>query len=185
MDEHDLGGGPHGNPHPAARIDRHVWQRGGMAACGAGATAGPRVRRIGWLVGLQEEDPEARRRTAAFGQQLEHLGWATGRNIQIDYCWLSDSIDRTETYAEELVALKPDVIVASSTPAVRVLRQKSRTIPIVFAIVTDPVSSGLVTSQLPVQAPNKFEFVVNLRTAKVLGLTIVPTLLALADEVIE
>ena len=79
-------------------------------------------------------------------QQLDHLGWTAGHNIQIEYRWLSDTIDRTEVYAAELTALKPDVLVASSTPAVRALRQKTATTPIVFAIVTDPVTSGLVTS---------------------------------------
>ncbi len=69
-----------------------------------------------------------------------------GRNIQIEYRWLSDTIDRTEAYAAELAALTPDVLVTSSTPAVRALRQKTSTTPIVFAIVTDPVTSGLVTS---------------------------------------
>jgi putative tryptophan/tyrosine transport system substrate-binding protein len=106
-----------------------------------------RMRRIGWLVGLRESDPEAQRRTAAFVQELEHLGWTPGGNIQIDYRWLSDSVERNETYAQELTALKPDVLVTSSTPAVKALRQKTGTAtPIVFAIVTDPVSSGLVTS---------------------------------------
>jgi len=106
-----------------------------------------RMRRIGWLVGLRESDPEAQRRTAAFVQELEHLGWTPGGNIQIDYRWLSDSVERNETYAQELTALKPDVLVTSSTPAVKALRQKTGTATaIVFAIVTDPVSSGLVTS---------------------------------------
>ena len=106
-----------------------------------------RMRRIGWLVGLRESDPEAQRRTAAFVQELKHLGWTPGGNIQIDYRWLSDSVERNETYAQELTALKPDVLVTSSTPAVKALRQKTGTAtPIVFAIVTDPVSSGLVTS---------------------------------------
>jgi putative tryptophan/tyrosine transport system substrate-binding protein len=106
-----------------------------------------RMRRIGWLVGLRENDPEAQRRTAAFVQELEHLGWTPGGNIQIDYRWVSDSVERNETYAQELTALKPDVLVTSSTPAVKALRQKTGTAtPIVFAIVTDPVSSGLVTS---------------------------------------
>ena len=106
-----------------------------------------RMRRIGWLVGLRESDPEAQRRTAAFVQELEHLGWTPGGNIQIDYRWLSDTVERNETYAQELTALKPDVLVTSSTPAVKALRQKTGTAtPIVFAIVTDPVSSGLVTS---------------------------------------
>jgi putative ABC transport system substrate-binding protein len=106
-----------------------------------------RIRRIGWLVGLRESDPEARRRTAAFVQELERLGWTRGGNIQIDYRWLSDSVERNETYAQELVALTPDVLVASSTPAIKALRQKAgSTVPIVFAIVTDPASSGLVAS---------------------------------------
>jgi putative tryptophan/tyrosine transport system substrate-binding protein len=104
------------------------------------------VRRIGWLVGLAENDPEARRRTAAFVLRLEQLGWTIDRNIQIDYRWLSDSIDRNEAYVEQLVALKPDVLVATSTAAVKAFRLQTHAIPIVFAIVTDPVSSGLVTS---------------------------------------
>ncbi len=104
------------------------------------------LRRIGWLVGLGESDPEARRRVAAFVQQLDQLGWTIGRNVQIDYRWLSDSIGRNEVYVAELAALKPDVLVASSTPAVKAFRQLTPAIPIVFAIVTDPVGSGLVTS---------------------------------------
>jgi ABC-type uncharacterized transport system substrate-binding protein len=114
---------------------------------GAHAQQPDRIRRIGWLVGLRESDPEAQRRTGAFVQELDRLGWTPGGNIQIDYRWLSDSVERNETYAQELTALKPDVLVASSTPAVKALRQKAGTAtPIVFAIVTDPVSSGLVTS---------------------------------------
>src|SRR5260370_12579128 len=112
----------------------------------AGGQPASSVRRIGWLVGLGESDPEARRRTAAFVEQLEYLGWTIGQNIQIDYRWLSDSIGRNETYVEELVALKPDVLVASSTPAVKAFRQLTRATPILFAIVTDSVSPVLVTN---------------------------------------
>ena len=105
-----------------------------------------RMRRIGWLVALRESDPEAQRRTAAFVQELEHLGWTPGGNIQIDYRWLSDSVERNETYATAVGIVQLDVLVTSSTPAARVLRQRTGTAtPIVFAIVTDPVSSGLVT----------------------------------------
>jgi putative ABC transport system substrate-binding protein len=139
---------------PSSELGSHMQRRDFITLVGGAAAAWPvaargqpagSARRIGWLVGLGESDPEARRRTAAFVQQLEHLGWTIGRNIQIDYRWLSDSIDRNETYVEELAALKPDVLVASSTPAVKAFRQLTRRIPIGFAIVTDPVSSGLVT----------------------------------------
>ena len=100
----------------------------------------------GWW-DLGENDPEAQRRTAAFVQELEHLGWTQGRNVEIDYRWLSDSIERNKTYAQELAALKPDVLVSSSTPAIIALRQETaNATPIVFAIVTDPVSNGLVAS---------------------------------------
>src|ERR1700690_1523292 len=78
-----------------------------------------RVRGIGWLVGLRQNDPEAGRRTSAFVQQLEYLGWKIGRNIQIEYRWLSDSIEHNDIYAQELAVLKPDVLLASSTQAVR------------------------------------------------------------------
>jgi putative tryptophan/tyrosine transport system substrate-binding protein len=105
-----------------------------------------RVRQIGWLVGLRQNDPEALRRTLAFVQQLEHLGWTIGHNIQIEYRWLSDSVEHNDVYAQELAALKPDVLVASSTQAVKALRQQTPTIPIVFAVVTDPVSNGLVAN---------------------------------------
>jgi putative ABC transport system substrate-binding protein len=112
----------------------------------ARAQQAERTRRVGWLVGLREYDPEAQRRTSAFVQALQTYGWIVEGNIRIDYRWLSDNADQTDSYAEELVSLRPDVLVASSTPAVRALRQRSSTIPIVFAIVTDPVSSGLVAS---------------------------------------
>ena len=115
-----------------------------FAAC---AQQPDRMRRIGWLVGLRESDPEALRRTTAFVQELDHLGWTQGRNVHIDFRWLSDSIERNLTYSQELAALKPDVLVASSTPAIKALRQETgNATPIVFAIVTDPVSSGLVAS---------------------------------------
>jgi putative tryptophan/tyrosine transport system substrate-binding protein len=110
------------------------------------AQQGERMRRIGWLVALRENDPEAQRRTGAFVQQLQQLGWTVGRNILIDYRWLSENANQTQAYAEELATLQPDVLVATSTPAVNAMRQQTRTIPIVFAFVTDPVSGGLVTS---------------------------------------
>ena len=93
-----------------------------FAAC---AQQPDRMRRIGWLVGLRESDPEALRRTTAFVQELDHLGWTQGRNVHIDFRWLSDSIERNLTYSQELAALKPDVLVASSTPAIKALRQET------------------------------------------------------------
>ncbi len=134
----------------------NIARRKFIAALGGAAVAWPlaaraqqpkRMRRIGWLVGLGENDPEAQRRTAAFVQELEHLGWTQGRNVEIDYRWLSDSIERNKIYAQELAAIKPDVLVSSSTPAIIALRQETaNATPIVFAIVTDPVSNGLVAS---------------------------------------
>ena len=120
----------------------------------ARAEQSERMRRIGWLVGLRENDSEAQRRTAAFVQELERLGWTQGRNVEIDYRWLSDSIERNKTYAQELAAIKPDVLVSSSTPAIIALRQETaNATPIVFAIVTDPVSNGLVASLAAISAP--------------------------------
>jgi putative ABC transport system substrate-binding protein len=112
----------------------------------ARAQQSDRVRRVGWLVGLGENDQEAQRRTGAFVAELQRLGWTVGRNIQMDYRWFSDSVNQTQADAQELIGLRPDVVVASSTPAIKALLQQNKSIPIVFAIVTDPVSSGLVTS---------------------------------------
>ena len=104
-----------------------------------------RMRRVGFLVGLKESDPEAKRRTTAFVEKLQQLGWIIGHNISIEYRWFSDNLTEVRTYAQELSSWQPDVLVATSTPAVKELSQQSRaTIPIVFAIVTDPISSGLV-----------------------------------------
>src|SRR5207253_1378895 len=199
-----------------------------------------------------ENDPETQARVAAFRQGLEKLGWTEGGNIRIDYRFAPAGPDEAQVYAKELVALRPDVLVGNSTPASAALLRETRTIPIVFAGVSDPVGSGLVASivmpdafttvqrkaiialaaqhrfpaiypyryevvdgglmsygvdtvdllrraalyvdrilkgekatDLAVQAPVKFELVINLKTAKALGLEIPPMLLARADEVIE
>jgi putative ABC transport system substrate-binding protein len=105
-----------------------------------------RVRRIGVLMNLASDDPEGQARNAAFLQALQEFGWTVGRNVRIDYRWTAGDADSFRKYAAQLVALSPDVILAATTPAVSALQQASRTVPIVFVGVTDPVSQGFVTS---------------------------------------
>jgi len=104
-----------------------------------------RVRRIGVLVGLAENDPEMKRRLAGLREGLEKLGWSEGRNVRIDYRF-APSGSQVQVLARELVALEPDVILAQSTPATTALKRETSTIPIVFASVADPIGSGFVTS---------------------------------------
>jgi len=110
----------------------------------ARAQQSDRVRRIGVLMGGDENDPEPKRRLAAFTQALAGLGWTDGRNVRMDLLWYGDDINRIRAVAQELVGLQPDIILASSTPAAIALQRETRTIPIVFAYVADPVPSGLV-----------------------------------------
>jgi putative tryptophan/tyrosine transport system substrate-binding protein len=121
---------------------------GGAAAWPAAARAqqGERMRRIGVLMNLAAGDPEGEARSAAFLQALQQLGWSDGRNVRIDYRWAAGDAGHFQRYAEELLALAPDVILASGTPSVQALQQATRTVPIVFAIVADPVGAGFVDS---------------------------------------
>jgi putative ABC transport system substrate-binding protein len=121
---------------------------GGAAAwpLAARAQQGERVRRIGVLMNLAADDAEGQARIAAFVQALQRLGWSDGRNVRIDYRWAAGDAGRFHKYAEELLALVPDVILASATPSVQALQQATRTVPIVFAIVADPVGAGFVDS---------------------------------------
>ena len=105
-----------------------------------------RVRRIGVLMGYAEDDPEAQRRVAAFERGLAEAGWVVGRNLQIDRRWGSADAERIKQFAGELVSLNPDVILANTTPITAALKRATSTIPIVFAIVSDPVGEGLVAS---------------------------------------
>jgi putative tryptophan/tyrosine transport system substrate-binding protein len=105
-----------------------------------------RVRRVGVLLGLVDSDPEGQPRIAAFQRELENLGWTDGRNIQIEYRWASGDAERFRVLAAELVATRPDVLVAHTTPSAEALARATRTIPIIFAAVADPVGSGLVAS---------------------------------------
>src|SRR5262245_1012909 len=111
------------------------------------AQQGDHIKRIGVLLGsTTEHDPEAVARVAAFRHGLEELGWIAGRNIRIDYRFAGGDAERIRTYATELVKSAPDLIVANSSPVVAELKRETSTIPIVFAIVNDPVGQGFVTS---------------------------------------
>ena len=106
-----------------------------------------RIKRIGVLVGATtEHDLESEARLAAFRIGLKELGWFEGRNVRIDYRFASGDADRIRTYVTELVKSAPDLIVANSSPVVAELKRATGTIPIVFAVVNDPVNQGLVTS---------------------------------------
>jgi putative tryptophan/tyrosine transport system substrate-binding protein len=114
---------------------------------GARAQQPERMRRIGVLTsGATADDPDGRVRTAAFLQGLHQFGWIDGRNIRIDYRWGAGDADSMRKYAAELVALAPDVILASGTATVAPLLQATRAVPIVFVQVTDPVGAGFVDS---------------------------------------
>ena len=122
---------------------------GGAAATwplAARAQQRERMRRIGMLVSLAADDQQAQVRNAAFLQGLANLGWNVGRNLQIDYRWGGGDSARYTSYAAELAALAPEVILAVGGSVVGPLQQATRTVPIVFLLVTDPVSSGYVAS---------------------------------------
>jgi putative ABC transport system substrate-binding protein len=112
----------------------------------ARAQQSERVRRIGVLTNLVADDPESQARVGAFLQGLQEFGWAVGRNVRIDYRWGGGDADRTRRYAAEMVALAPDVILTSGSTALAPLLQATRSVPIVFAQVPDPVGAGFVTS---------------------------------------
>jgi putative ABC transport system substrate-binding protein len=98
------------------------------------------------LMNLASDDAEGQARLAAFHQGLQQLGWTVGRNVQIDYRWGAGDADRIRKFAAELVALAPDVILSTGSPSAAALQQATRTVPIVFVTVVDPVSSGFVDS---------------------------------------
>ena len=104
------------------------------------------MRRIGILFGLVADDPESTARLAAFLQALQELGWTDGRNVRIDTRWGAGDPERIRKHAAELVALAPDVILATGTTIMGPLQRATRTVPIVFVNVSDPVGAGLVAS---------------------------------------
>jgi putative ABC transport system substrate-binding protein len=120
-----------------------------------GATAWPiaaraqqteRVRRVGMLMSLAADDPESLARLTAFLQRLQELGWTDGRNIRIDYRWAAGDAERSRRYSAELVALAPDVILAAGSVGLEALQQATRTVPIVFVTIADPVGAGFINS---------------------------------------
>jgi putative tryptophan/tyrosine transport system substrate-binding protein len=102
------------------------------------------IKRIGVLLPLVSDDPEGQARVAAFAQGLQEAGWNIGRNVRIDYRWAGADADRLRKYAAELVALTPDIILAATSISVAAVQQVTRTIPIVFVQVIDPVNAGFV-----------------------------------------
>jgi putative ABC transport system substrate-binding protein len=121
---------------------------GGAAAwpLAARAQQGERVRRIGVLMGFAESDRGAQSWVAAFREELRKLGWTERHNIEIETRWATTDVESMQAFAKELVALQPDFILTSSTPATAAMMQQTRTIPIIFAWVADPVGSGFVAS---------------------------------------
>jgi putative ABC transport system substrate-binding protein len=175
---------------------------GGAAAwpLAARAQQGERMRRIGVLMPSAADDAEYQARLMAFLQGLAQLGWLDGRNVHIDTRWAVGDADRIRKYAAELVALAPDVILAPGSATTGPLMQATRTIPIVFATIPDPVGAGFVES-LARPGGNATGFIafeyglsakwlellkqIALKTAKTLVLDVPTSLLARADEVLE
>jgi putative ABC transport system substrate-binding protein len=112
----------------------------------ARAQQGDRMRRIGVLMGFAESDRDGQAFIAAFREGLQKLGWVEGRNIRIDTRWAAGDTELMQRFAKELVALQPDLILSHLTPTTIALLQQTRTIPIVFALVADPIGSGFVAS---------------------------------------
>jgi putative tryptophan/tyrosine transport system substrate-binding protein len=120
----------------------------GVAAATVAARAQQpeRIRKVGMLMNFSVEDPEAQPRVKAYAQALQKLGWIEGGNVRTEIRWAADDADRYRRYSEELVALAPDVIVASGSASVVALQRATHSVPIVFANVIDPVGAGFVTS---------------------------------------
>jgi putative ABC transport system substrate-binding protein len=133
----------------------HMRRRAFITLLGGAAAAWPlaaraqqpeRVRRIGVLMNIAADDPEAPVRVGAFAQGLQELGWTIGRNLRIEYRWSAGDADRIRGYAAELSALSPDVIIAYGGAHAAAVQQAAPTVPIVFLSVNDPVAAGLVAS---------------------------------------
>jgi putative ABC transport system substrate-binding protein len=131
----------------AMRRREFITLLGGTAATWslvARAEQGERLRRVGMLLNRAADDPEGQAGVAAFQQGLKQLGWIEGRNVRIDIRWGGDDVDRERRYAAELVGLAPDILLASGTVSVSALQNVTRSLPIVFVAVIDPVGAGFV-----------------------------------------
>ena len=152
-----------------------------MATLGGAAIAWPllgrtqqinQMRRVGVLMLLAAEDAVAKARIVTFRQSLRQLGWIDGNNLQIDYRWSTGDSDQVRKDAVDLVALAPDVLLATGSSSVAALQQATRTVPIVFALVSDPVGAGFVDS-LPRPGSNatgftNFEYVISAKWLELL-----------------
>jgi putative tryptophan/tyrosine transport system substrate-binding protein len=122
---------------------------GGAAAAwplAARAQQSLQLRRVGALLNFPSDDPEGKLRLATFTQTMQRAGWIEGSNLRIEARWAADHADLYSRYSEELVALKPDVLLAGASPSVAALQQVSRAVPIVFANVIDPVGAGFLAT---------------------------------------
>jgi putative ABC transport system substrate-binding protein len=119
---------------------------GGAAAMTLAARAqqGEPMRRIGVLMHTAADDPDGQTRLAAFLQGLQEAGWVVGRNVRIDTRWAAANADRFRSHAVDLLALAPDVVLASTSQSLAALQKATSTVPIVFAAVSDPVAQGFV-----------------------------------------
>src|SRR5882757_7154777 len=135
--------------HSVRPLRRGIW-----SATAAAAVAWPlatqaqqgRMRRVGVLLGWDENNPSGTLLLSVLRQRLRVLGWTEGSNIQLDVRWGAGNVDRMRVFANELVGLGPELIVASTTPATAALNRETRTVPIVFATASDPVGAGFVAS---------------------------------------
>ena len=128
-----------------------------------------KVRRVGILMEGTDQEPVAHENLTTFIAAFRALGWTAGQNLHLDIRWAGKDGANFEGGASELLALGPDALVAATSPAVAALRKRTKTVPIVFVIVTDPVGQGFVY----------------LKTARSIGVTVPANVLALADDVAE
>jgi putative tryptophan/tyrosine transport system substrate-binding protein len=145
----------------------------GMAGWPSRVRAQPaqRIRHVAVLLGIAENDPETEARLKALQEGLAELGWIEGRNVKIEYRFGAADRERIRAYASELVALRPDVILANTTLAVAALKHATNTIPVIFAVVNDPVGQGLIANlQRPGGNITGFTFIDSDMIGKWLGL---------------